>query len=264
MIFAFIDESGYPRPEEPYEWSTLVAVCVRHTDVRTLTQQLYRTEMAVFGPDMSGHRRLKGNNLVDPRSLSPHYTNRREYVDRVIGLLGSHGVGVLAVIMEKPDYQPYVEPGFLPKQYRYLLDRLNYLGEDRHDDVLVIYDKVDEKKDAEIANGFKGFLFKSGLGQTYTRVIEMPLFVSSQNTPFIRLPDLVGNILREFHNLNLHRRSPGNEFEEWLRALESSIATKCPDFRRGTQTYYGMYRMTKEKFPRYAPQANRRLATRRK
>lgn len=140
----------------------------------------------------------------------------------------------------------------LPVQHWYLLQRLNLFGQSKGTDVLVIFDKVDDSKDGSIANGFKGFLYKSTEGKSFEYIVEMPLFVASINTPLIRFPDLAGNILREIYNINLFSKTPSDCFEEWLLFLGHKIMSKTVNFHVKIQgryiKFYGIHQMSKDKF----------------
>lgn len=248
MYFAFIDESGYPKPSEKDARPVLVSVCIKDNEVRQVTQRLYKAEIDCFGKDPTGKIKLKGKKMINERSVKPNYNNRKEYVEKVLEIFCTYETSIFAVVMEKPQFVPYEEEDLLPIQHRFLLQRLDLFGQVKNIDVLVIFDKVDDAKDGSIANGFKGFLFKHEEGKKCANVVEMPLFVASVNTPLIRFPDLIGNILREYYNKDLDRNKPMNQFEEWLVELYQRLITKTINFKNGINTNYGIYLMKKERF----------------
>ncbi len=250
MYFAFIDESGYPKPSEKDARPLLASVCIKPKDIRQITQRLYRAELDCFGEDPLGSRKLKGKNLINERSLKPNYNNRKDYVEKVMEVLELYDTAVFAIVMERPNFIPYEEKGLLPIQHRFLIQRLNCFGRLKKSDVLVIFDKVDDTKDSSEANGFKGFLFKHEEGKQCTHILEMPLFVASINTPLIRFPDLAGNILREYYNHNLDSKQPQNKFDEWLKELGVRIHLRTVNFRSRNHICYGIYQMPKNKFIR--------------
>lgn len=250
MYFAFIDESGYPKPSEKDAKPALVGVCVKADDIRQITQRLYKVELDCFGDDPTGTRKLKGKKLINERSLKPNYNNRRNYVEKFLDVLEMYDTAVFAVVMENPDFVPYEEKDMLPVQHRFLIQRLNSFGKSKKSDVLVIFDKVDDAKDGSEANGFKGFLFKHEEGRQCTYIVEMPLFVASINTPLIRFPDITGNILREYYNHNLNTKQVENEFEEWLKEIGKRVHLNTTDFKNGNHVNFGIYQMTKDKFIR--------------
>lgn len=246
MYFTFIDESGYPKPGEKDARPVLCATCIKDQDIRQITQRLYKAELDCFGVDQSGGRQLKGKKMIDARSLADKYNNRRNYVEKVFEILEMFDTAIFAVVMEKPDFMPYIEPGNLPIQHRNLLRLLEMFGESKNSDVLVIFDKVDDAKDGAIAGGFKGFLFKHEEGKGFNRVVEMPLFVASINTPLIRYPDLIGNVLREYYNRRLDKQAPCSEFDEWLSELFCRVQARSYNFGSGKNKLFGIYQMAKE------------------
>lgn len=250
MYFAFIDESGYPKPSEKDARPVLVGVCIKDTDIREITQRLYNAEINCFGEDVIGTRKLKGKKLINERSLKPNYNNRKNYVEKVLEVMEMYDIAIFAVIMEKPDFVPYEEKDMLPIQHRFLIQRLNSFGKLKKDEVLVIFDKVDEAKDNSEANGFKGFLFKHEEGKQCTNIVEMPLFVASITTPLIRFPDLTGNIFREYYNFGLDSKQPQNPYEEWVTELANRVFAKSKNFKNGSYINYGIYQMSKDKFIR--------------
>ncbi|MGE5652850.1 MAG: DUF3800 domain-containing protein [Bacillota bacterium] len=250
MHFCFIDESGYPIPGQNDTHPVLAAVCFRSADIGDLTKRLHRAEIDSFGEDPGGNRKLKGKDMISERSLTERYDRRLLYVNKLMDVLDTYESTVFAVVMERPDYVPYQEEGMLPWQYRYLLDRLQLFGVKRRGPMLLIFDKVDDKKDGALAHGFKGFLFKHLGGKHYQNIIEMPLFVSSINTPFIRFPDFVGNAFREYYGRGLDTRSPNNDYEKWITELASRLHAKTVDFPIQGRKEYGVFRMSKDKFPK--------------
>jgi hypothetical protein len=162
--------------------------------------------------------------------------------------------GVFAVVMERPDYVPHYTPHTLPTPYALLVQRLHYWGSANKQDVLVIFDRTDEASgDSSLAMGFKNYLFRHDMGKTFNRIVELPLFVPSDATPFIRFPDIVGNIFREYHNLDLNNRSSENDFEKWLCELYEKISKRTTNYpykyNGKSQTAFGIYVMAKNKFP---------------
>lgn len=250
MYFAFIDESGYPKPSEKDAKPVLAGVCVKADDIRRITQRLHKVELDCFGDDPTGTRKLKGKNLINERSLKPNYNNRKNYVEKFLDVIEMYDTAVFAIVMENPDFVPYEEKDMLPIQHRFLIQRLNSFGNSKKSDVLVIFDKVDDAKDGSVANGFKGFLFKHEEGRQCSNIVEMPLFVASINTPLIRFPDITGNILREYYNHSLNIKQIENEFEEWLQELGRRVHSKTIDFKNRNHVNFGIYQMTKDKFIR--------------
>ena len=251
MYFAFIDESGKPNPGDSDKRPTLTAVCVKDREIKRVTQAIYSAELSSFGGTCEEKRKLKGNDMVHRRSMKHNYNNRKEYTEKVVDIITITEAYVFAIVMEKPDFKPYEKKGLLPVQYRYLLERLNTFGSYTDEQVLLVYDKVDDKDDGLIAEGIKSFLFTHGVGKQFNNIVHMPLFVSSINNPLIRLPDMSGNILRHYYGLELDQVIPSNEFEQWVNTLTHMVKSRTLDLKNLRGSYdYGIYSMRKDLFPR--------------
>lgn len=85
MYFAFIDESGYPKPSENDARPVLVSTCIRDNDIRRITQRLHNASIECFGEDTTGKRQLKGKKMIEGRSLTPNYNNRTLLIRRLLG-----------------------------------------------------------------------------------------------------------------------------------------------------------------------------------
>ena len=51
MLFAFVDESGHPHPNDPSTRPVLAAVCVRADKLRDLNTRLFRLKRDLLGKD---------------------------------------------------------------------------------------------------------------------------------------------------------------------------------------------------------------------
>ncbi|HPR94287.1 MAG TPA: hypothetical protein PKW67_09545 [Syntrophomonadaceae bacterium] len=152
----------------------------------------------------------------------------------------------LFIVLTRPNYNPYYEPGMLPNEHRFLLERLQKYGQYCDDDVLVIFDKIHDKDDGRIALGFKRFLFTHATGRHYSRIVELPLFVASQTHPLIHFPDLSGNIIRKYYGLGFNEAEqlPQNDYEKWLVELYARISAMSLRLSNQRGGYdYGIYEM---------------------
>lgn len=231
----------------------LNAVCVKDHDIKRVTQLLYAAEIDCFGEAGVGeNRKLKGKKMVHRRTIERSYTLRKEYTEKIIDIILAFDIYIFAIVMERPDFNPYQAKGMLPVHYRYLLERLNSFGLYKHTQVLLVYDKIHDKEDGLIGDGMKNFLFRHGIGKQFNNIVHMPLFVSSINNPLIRFPDLTGNVLRQYYGLGLDQRTPSDSFEQWVTQLTCNIESKTiPRMENLRGSYdYGIYFMRKELFPR--------------
>ncbi|MGE5397518.1 MAG: DUF3800 domain-containing protein [Chitinophagales bacterium] len=247
MIFSFVDESGKPQPGYIGTFPTITSVCIDFRHIKDLTKKIYQAEIDTFGED-DEIRKLKGNHMVHRNALEK-YPNRKDYTNRIVSLIETYDMKIFSIIMEKPDFEPYKERKFLSIQDQYLLQRVGLYGERQRDDVLVIYDKIDESPeghgyDGQLAEAFKRYLKFSPTGKQYDYIIQMPLFVNSRTHNLIRFPDLVGNIIRVYHEGDLTRKTPKTPYEEWIADMYHIIQRQTMNFTNCP----GMYVMSKDKF----------------
>lgn len=247
-MLVFIDESGYPRPNDSTNRPVLIAVCLKETDIKSITHDIYKLKMDIYGNEAE----IKSTDLIRRQTITKNRTNNKKFVDGLIDIAVGYDISVFAVIMEKPDFEPYVEEGFLPKQYYYLLKRIElFCSKYNLLKAIVIFDETNEANDKRIATAFNNFLFKSALGKTFEKILELPLFVSSSITPGIQIADIMAGIIRHYHENELDKKQPSDGFEEWVSLLYSKIIKKTEDLIEPVMKYkeYGFFQMKKSTFP---------------
>lgn len=247
MVFAFVDESGKLEPGYNGSHPTITAVCVIHRDIKDLTKHIYQAEIDTFGDDDEA-RKLKGNHMIHRNALQK-FTYRKQYTEKIVNLIETYDMKVFSMVMEKPNFNPYTEKSILPIQDQYLLQRLGLYGERQRDDILVIYDKIDESLegsgfDGQLSESFKRFLKFSPTGRQYDRIIQMPLFVSSRTHNLIRFPDLAGNIIRVFYEQGLNKRTPETDYENWIAGVYDIVRRHSVNFINCP----GIYEISQDKF----------------
>lgn len=109
---------------------------------------------------------IKASKLIIPATFKYNRTKNKDFTERIMMLVETLSVSVFALVMEKPDYLPYTPEGFLPKQYKYLLQKLNlhcqYTGKETN--TALVFDEQDGKADEEICNGLNNL--KGGIRLT--------------------------------------------------------------------------------------------------
>lgn len=129
-MFAFCDESSFPRPTEVSDFSVILAVCIKAENIRSITQRVYQLKENIFGG--GAEVEIKAKNFIVPKTMRRERSRNKEFVDRLFNLIEGESFGVYAMVMEKPDYNPYVHPDKLPVHYTYLMQRVNaYAGSKR-------------------------------------------------------------------------------------------------------------------------------------
>lgn len=242
---SFCDESSFPRPTESSDYSVLLSVCIRAEDIRGITQRVYQLKENIFGGGTNVE--IKAKNFVVPKTVSSDRQRNRDFVDKLFKIIESENVGVYAMVMEKPDYDPFVHPDKLPVHYTYLIQRVNAYANSKRRFVSVVFDGQDAGTDEIVSKKFYNLVYRAaGLDQ----VIEMPLFVSSKIVPGIQIADLMAGVTRHYFNLKLNISKPIHPFETWIAEKYQIIESKTTRHKINGYNTYGIHIITKNHFPR--------------
>lgn len=249
-MLVFIDESGHPRPTDSTKRPVLLAACIKETDIRQINRYIYKTKLDIFE---KSDVEIKATNLINKKTLTQKYSKNKEFVDKIMSIIPQFNVKIFAVIMEKPDFNPYIKDGILPKQYFYMLKRIELFCQNHNYPMsMVIFDEQDRNEDKKISIAFNNFLYQSSLGKTFEKILEVPLFANSQITNGIQLADLMAGIVRHYYENNLNERDPVNNFEIWISSMFGILKKKTENLREKSTGYleYGFFEMSKTKFPK--------------
>lgn len=242
-LLAFVDESGFPHPNDETLRPVLASVCMSEDDLRKMIQTMYRIKKDIFGrTDVE----VKATQMVRPRVFT-RYTRGKQCTDRIITEIvsGLRTLRVFAVVMTHPEDVPYqlVDSEFLVPHYRYLLQRIHAYAYDRSEKAVVVFDSRDDGEDRKVVNHMKNWLFRSQEGQAMTSLVQTAFFVSSKVEEGIQLADLVAGIIRMYHE------SLGPlEFREWLNELYSKISSRTMELEIFDKSWPGIYEMPERVF----------------
>ncbi|CAH1215915.1 hypothetical protein PAECIP111893_04055 [Paenibacillus plantiphilus] len=241
-MLAYIDESGFPHPNDETKNPVLAAVCIPKDEIRTIMQRMYNIKMDVYGRhDVE----LKAVNVLKPKSISKN-TNNKVFTDRVVNeiLVNILNLKIFAIVMEKPDAPLQPEEGTFPNHYRFLLQRINGYSSMRRKKCVVCFDSQDEANDMLISYKMKNYLFRSTEGNHCTSIVESAFFVSSRVEEGIQLADLCAGIIRKYNELCV-----GNviidPFSTWINELYSKLQTRScvVPSPNGGQQLHGIYKL---------------------
>lgn len=225
-MLAFIDESGYPRPNDSTNNPILLGVCIHENDIKPITNQIYKLKDTIYGKQDE----IKSTKLIREVTITKNRTKNKLYVDSLVSLLDEYDVTIFAIIMEKPSKEISIPEDHLPKQYYFLLKKIEFFCTHHHyGKAMLIYDEVHEGADRKIADSTMGFLFKSLFGKSFCHILEMPLFVSSAVTPTIQLADIFAGIVRHYYENKLHKEEAVTEFHKWLKTLFDKLHMHTED-----------------------------------
>ncbi|AIQ14726.1 DUF3800 domain-containing protein [Paenibacillus durus] len=219
-MLAYIDESGFPHPNDETRHPVLAAVCIPKDEVRSIMQRMYNIKMDLFGRhDVE----LKAVNVLKPKSMTRNTINKI-FAERVINevLDNTLNLKVFAIIMDHPEEPLRVESDSFPNHYRFLLQRINGYSNMRGKKCIVSFDSQDEGNDMLISFKMKNYLFRSNEGNDCTSIVESAFFVSSRVEEGIQLADLCAGIIRKYHELCIDE-TPISSFSSWISNLYSII-----------------------------------------
>lgn len=234
-MLVFVDESGYPIPTDDNEYSTLMAICIPEKDIRGISSDIYKLKNRIY----KKQDEIKATNLIKRQTIEKNRTKNKQYADEFVDIITSYDINTFCIIIKRPTEVPNVEEGILPKQYHLLLKKIEYYCE-RHDieKAVFIFDETTDGNDLVTASCFNGFLFKSKLGKTFSRILETPFFVSSKVTPAIQIADIFAGIVRQYYQSNLHTKEPQTDYELWLKSLYDKLHSKTEDSIQPNGKFY--------------------------
>lgn len=241
-MLAFIDESGFPHPNDETLHPVLAAVCIPKDEVRNIIQRMYNIKMDIYGRhDVE----LKAVNVLKPKSITKHFLNR-EFADRVINevLSNAFNLRIFAIVMDHPKLPLSTESGNFPNHYRFLLQRINGYSVIRGRKCIVCFDSQDEGNDMIISHKMKNYLFRSSEGNQCNSIVESAFFVSSKVEEGIQLADLTAGIIRKYFELCLGKTEL-DPFSAWVKELYEKIQSRSCTVPspNGEQQLHGIYKL---------------------
>ncbi len=213
-MLVFIDESGHPHPNDPTTRPVLAAVCFPESESRTIGRLLFGIKRSLLGNERAG-KELKANHLLNSRTFNRR-PELRELVEEVFDQIQNLNITIFAVVMEKPETVISRDDDYLPRQYRYILQRVNALLAGEQSMAFVLIDG-DGSQYGGLSAKLERYLNRFHEGQSMTNVVDTPYFVDSRYTMGIQLADMVAGVVRQYHEAELSRHS--HTSDPYLRAI---------------------------------------------
>lgn len=260
MLFAFMDESGHPHPNDATTRPVLVSVCLDVAELKSLNTELFRLKRRILGREPFEFE-AKAKKLITPSTFR-NRPEKREFVESFFDLVRNLRVTIFAEIMERPNRPPSSGADFLPMQFRHQLYRINRLCEIEVPSKLaaIMFDG-DGSQYNGLAVRFTNWLFRSRGGQSLTRIADSPFFVDSKLTPGIQVADMAASVIRLYEERELFRSIPmrdafSSAIERYYRIIkEKTIDLEAPPGSMIT-TWYGFNRMPeREHYEPLAPES---------
>lgn len=251
-MIAFIDESGFPHPNDSTLNPVLAAVCIPREELRGIINKMYKIKMKIYErPDVE----IKASKLLRHKTLETH-TQNRQFINEIMQnfLNPARNIRVFAVVMNRPRAlsKDLLDFNLLPNYYRLLLQRVNAYSSLQKRNCVLAFDSRDEGNDIIIANKIKNYLYKSQEGRKCTSIIESSFFVNSKIEEGLQLADLCAGIIRNYYEICYQRDFSGNEFGEWINELYTNyiqnITENLPNmgFVPKASSLFGIYKMSHE------------------
>ena len=241
-MLVFIDESGHPHPNDPSTRPVLSAVCFAERDSRSINRQLFRTKRLLLGDERAGLK-LKAHDLLK-RSSFRRKPELRELVESVFDLIRNFPITIFAVTMERPAQALPRQTIHLPRQYRYILQRVNTLLLDETAMAVILVDG-DGSQYGGLSRKLEWYLHRHGEGQSMVNVVDTPYFVDSRFTMGIQLADLVAGVIRQYEEAELFRNPPSDAYLSAIARYYGIIAAKTKEMvdPTGKFQWHGLHRM---------------------
>ena len=213
-MLVFIDESGHPHPNDPTTRPVLAAVCFPERESRSIGRQLFSIKRSLLGDERTG-KELKANQILNKRTFDRR-PELRELVAEIFDQIQNLEITIFAVVMDKPEAVIPRDTVYLPRQYRYILQRVNALMVGEQSMAFVLVDG-DGSQYGGLSAKLERYLNRYYEGQSMTNVVDTPYFVDSKYTMGIQLADLVAGVIRQYQEAELYRDP--HTSDPYLRAI---------------------------------------------
>ena len=220
-MLVFIDESGHPHPNDSAKRPVVTAVCISDKDSRTVSGRVHALKRDYLGDERT---ELKGRNLIN-RSTFRRKPEINQFLEEFYSTVLNLPITIFAMIMEAPFNQPVSDSNFLPNRFRYLVQRIELLAEQRQEMATIMFDGQPNLFGG-VGWQFNGFLYRSDEGRACTHITDTPSFVDSKTSTGIQIADLTASVIRIYQEAELYRAAPsaGDHFlftiRRWYRIIE--------------------------------------------
>ena len=242
-MLVFIDESGHPHPNDPTSRPVVTAVCISDSDSRMISGRLHSLKRDNLGNE---RMELKAQNLINRRTFrrKPDY---QQFLEEFFSAVLNLPVTVFAAIMEQPFPFPSGGSNILPNRFRYLVQRVELLAEERSEMATLMFDGQPNLYGG-VSWQFNSFLYRSEEGRACTHITDAPSFVDSRASAGIQIADLTASVIRFYQEAELFRTGPPatDQFlfaiRRWYRIIEQKTRNDLTSHDGYARA--GLYRMS--------------------
>ena len=252
-MLTFIDESGHPHPNDRANRPVLASVSFAQRDSRSISGRIYNIKRNLLGADKA-HKELKAHDLLK-RSTFRRKPELKELVEAIFELLRDLPVTIFAVVMERPDQPLPRSDSRLPRQYRYILQRVNSLLQDYPEYLSVVLIDGDGSQYGGLSAKIEQYLHRHAEGQALSKIVDSPYFVDSRFTAGVQLADLAAGVVRQYQEAELFRQDPQDSYLSAIARYYRIIREKSRDLvdPSGDYIWHGIHLMP-ERLHNYGPQ----------
>ena len=239
-MLTFIDESGHPHPNDPATRPVLASVSFAQRDSRAISAKIYGVKRNLLGAERA-NQELKAHSLLKPGTFR-RKPELRELVESVFEQMRELPITIFGVVMERPEHPLPRSDGRLPRQYRYLLRRVDALLQDNPTSWSVVLIDGDGSQYGGLSAKMEQYLHRHGEGRALNKVVDSPYFVDSRFTVGIQLADMVAGVIRQYHEAD---RSATDAYLSAIARYYRVIRERSSDVTdpTGTVTWHGIHLM---------------------
>lgn len=224
-MLVYIDESGHPHPNDSTNRPVLVGVCISEVDARRVGGRLHGLKRDVLNRE---RMEMKGVNLLNRRTFrrKPEYVS---FVEEFFSALLNLPLTIFAMIMERPTLNAVSENVYLPNYFRYLVQRIQLLAEDRNEMATLLFDG-NGGLFGGLSGKFNSFLYRSEEGRACRNITDAPFFGDSRTSAGIQIADMAASVIRQYEEAQLYSRVPvGDQYLLAIRRYHRIIEQKTVD-----------------------------------
>lgn len=243
-MLVFIDESGFPHPNDNSTNPVILAVCIEEAQMRAITAQIQELKRPAF---TGNDDEIKSSRLLT-KSTFRRARDKSEFVEALFAALQDMPLTVFAGVMERPD-RPPPPTHLLSVQLRFLLERINRYAESLGQMATLLFDgQAQGGPYGNLFAKFTNYLYRSSEGRALSSTTDAPYFLDSRTTLGIQLADICAGVVRLYAEGNLRQGvPPGDALLSAISRFYAVVVSKSIDqVNSDGSLRRGIYRITEQ------------------
>ena len=236
-MLVYIDESGHPHPNSGDIRPVVVAVCIEAEHSRLISGRIHSLKRDLLNRE---RMELKGSNILN-RGTYQRRADFAGFSEEFFSTIADLPLTIFSVVMQAPFTVPEVDDNFLPNRFRYLVQRVQLLAEEKDKMATILFDG-DPSLYKGVGWKFNSFLYRAEEGRACDRITDAPAFVDSVTSAGIQIADMVAYVMRQYQENELFNTSPTRgdlylyAIRRWYRMIEQKtvdLTSSGGEERRG-------------------------------